>query len=371
MSEPEKESDDPLVNHAKYSLNAGVSPMPGTTDATDESNGSEASNAAVVDGLADPGSALIADGASGDMVNDSAGVLLEKDPDTGKAVPRTVVGSDYAREKDDVGGWFGRLYARFDRWLRRTVKSLSVEQTAVVVVLIIALYSFAISYQPLALLHWAKSNGVGLDRMRGRMVIRKMFDTAALVMNGPLRPVTVAFKFLLALPLVPALILLSIATSPAAVRSVLTAVMGPSAATLVFWMLVKILLPASLAKAAMVPQGDAMSMIMASTVVGGAMLLAFAFGQQFAPNLTKWFLGDLLPGGFVAVVITALAFGTFMAILHVEGNRKVDATVAPLDVDMVSVMSVCMGSFAAVVCALLLPGVNRRQFARMRLVSSR
>ena len=97
MSEPEKESDDPLVNHAKYSLNAGVSPMPGTTDATDESNGSEASNAAVVDGLAAPGSALIADGASGDMVNDSAGVLLEKDPDTGKAVPRTVVGSDYAR----------------------------------------------------------------------------------------------------------------------------------------------------------------------------------------------------------------------------------------------------------------------------------
>jgi hypothetical protein len=363
------EESDPLAQHAANRLYGGVTPMPGTTDATDESNGTEASNAAVLDGLADPGSALIADGASGDLANDSAGILLEKD-ENGKSVQRLAVGSDYAREKD-VGGWFGSLYARFDRWLRRTVKSLSVEQTAVVAVVLIALYSFAISYQPLALLHWAKSNGVGLDRMRGRMVIRKMFDTAALVMNGPLRPVTVAFKFLLALPLVPALILLSIATSPAAVRSVLTAVMGPSAATLVFWMLVKILLPASLAKAAMVPQGDAMSMIMASTVVGGAMLLAFAFGQQFAPNLTKWFLGDLLPGGFVAVVITALAFGTFMAILHVEGNRKVDATVAPLDVDMVSVMSVCMGSFAAVVCALLLPGVNRRQFARMRLVSSR
>jgi hypothetical protein len=249
-----------------------------------------------------------------------------------------------------------------NRILKRLVFKTSMERLTLYAIILTGGYSVVISFMPLGILHFLLGNGWVSNRVLTNSVVRRTTDTLSGIAERYLRVPVAMAKLVIAIVLWLPLIVLALLTSPEKLRTMLALVALPAMACAFLWRVI----PFMTVIPAVIRDNEALMMTLVAMATSAGIGGAMAVGMAFAPKLVRWALGEINIIHFGAALGAALVFGSFMAILHVEGNRTLGgATLSP---HRVQLASITVSGMVVSLLALLTPFLNRPPVSRARLM---
>jgi hypothetical protein len=266
----------------------------------------------------------------------------------------------------DLGGPFGFWVAKIMRPINKKLRWLVLKAPMDTVMWVAVVYgggcSIVLSFLPIKVLHFLVGNGFIANHVKTNPMIRTLVDIVVTYVNDHtlLRFLSIFVSLMIAMILIVPLVLFSILTNPRALRSILAVVVMPLLISLIFWKFMRHNLPAFLT------ESETLSMFTGSVVVSKFIIIAIGIGTLYFPEAVKWGLGEFTVVQYLITLSASMTLGTLLAILHVEGNRQTDGST--LDERKVHPASLCIAGFAAITMMLVMPLINRRVYARLRLL---
>lgn len=255
-----------------------------------------------------------------------------------------------------------RVIAWSDRRIRQFARWANAKRLTALFSVTCATASAVITYQPHRMLMRSQSNGIWDNSLTRQPVIRMLADNASSIANGPFRILVLPIKIAIALALLPVILLISIVTSPRALKSILFMVTLPVALGLMIWSgIQRELLPQRLKQ---MRPATAMSFVSVMTFLIIASVVKF-MDEEKAVRL----IGEMRPNGYIVALGVSSMAAVYLGASHFDGTRKlprpgsVVSSTGDMHIGMVAVTSM-----TAIIMMLMIARFNRRIFARMRLM---
>ena len=258
--------------------------------------------------------------------------------------------------------WLDVRLRPVNRILQKLVFKTPMDRLTLYIVMLTGIYSLIISFMPLGLLHFALGNGFVAKYVLTNSIVRRTADTVSGIAERYLRVPVALAKLGIALVLWLPLIVLALLTSPEKLRTMLALVALPTFACAFLWRVI----PFLTAIPAVIRQNEALMMTLVGMATSAGIGGAMAVGLGIAPKIVKWALGEINVVQFGTALAAVLVFGSFMAILHVEGNRTVGG--ATLEPHTVQLASITVSGLVVSMLAILTPYLNRPPVSRARLM---
>jgi hypothetical protein len=239
--------------------------------------------------------------------------------------------------------------------------------------------NLAMTYQPLSLMRLYMGNTFVQRSILASGMVRTLADKYdALVHMGPLHYVTMAIKFMVMIALAPLVFAVSILVNTMAMRTVLSSILVPTGLTFLYYKFAdKFVKENILAKLKLSdrPVSNPTLSIIAGTLSVVVAFLLLLLLLQTKPGTTQWLTGGQPTANYVMTLNASIVVACVLSTITVEGARNPvsparDAA-ARRDASTVHVVTVALSCAAAALAMLVMPHVNPRVFARMRLSAAR
>ena len=227
-------------------------------------------------------------------------------------------------------------------------------------------YSLVLTFMPGVVLRWVCGNGFVENWIQRNAKIRDLADAIVIFVRSEprLAGILSVFVAIISIGLLPVIIAFKVATNPMMVRAIAAFTLLPNTLATLYWKTLIVVFPDWFRK-----QQEAMLLIGASAF--SALCIAFwiAVGMMLFPDLVKWACGSLSVPMYTLGLVIAMIFATVLAVVHVEGQRTLQGGVGSMGIDTVYSASMLAACLATVAMLMVSPILNRKQFARIRMLN--